>query len=140
LRAHSLEDNGTYAKWSAKRIRDGFAQEVHVTSGYSPRALTNAMRHIDLATSAKYLDQPDNNLREAGMMVDRLTSLLDDLDVRAANWPLRVRASSTPDTPRAAPGLLVFGSGLSWLKSAAADEPVLKTLLGDVIAAEGSTS
>jgi hypothetical protein len=128
LKRHSVDENGRAVKWSAKRVRDGYAEEVHVESGYSPRALQNAMVHAQIETSGRYLHQPRNDLREVGMLVRRLTGLLDD-PKRAGNWPVRFAAAQERSAIQER-RILVVAEGATWLETASPEARAFSKWIG----------
>jgi hypothetical protein len=124
LKRHEVEENGQPIKWSSKRVRDGYAEDIHVASRFSPKALQDALDHRHLGTSGRYLHQPRSDLREVGMMVRRLTGLLDDPE-RATNWPKRfvpTRERPMAQTPR----LFITDEGARWLEKATPETSALK--------------
>ena len=121
LRRHGVEENGTAVKWGGRRVRDGFAQEVHVDTKFSPEGLRKRLKHKRVGTSARYLAQPALAGRECRMIGERMSLLMDDPGTRSVNWPLRAEAEASAVTERPRTTILVMPGSRQWLDAAGPD-------------------
>lgn len=116
LQRRGVQENGEPCRWSGRRLRNRVAYDVFEISDFDIESLCTSLGHADIATSDGYLDHPDTDEFETGLIRARL----DDLAARRG-WPeaLPERPISLPSTLR----LLVTLEGRSWLASMNADEP-----------------
>ncbi|SDO48326.1 hypothetical protein [Afipia sp. GAS231] len=121
LRRHNVREHGEAVKWGGRRVRDGFAEGVHVATKFSPEALQKKLKHKRVGTSAKYLKQPAIAGRECRMIGERVSLLMDDPKTRAAHWPSRAEKEPVVATGRPRTTILVMPGSRQWLAAAGAD-------------------
>jgi hypothetical protein len=75
LALHNVKENGQPVKWSGRRVRDGYADDHYVASGFRVEAVQAALHHANVAQSDDYLEHPSGKDREIASIHECLETL-----------------------------------------------------------------
>ena len=128
LRRREVKENGQPVRWSARRVRDGVAEDVHGSTNFSPAALQRKLQHKRVGQSAKYLEQPGIAGHQCRMIGERVSNLMDHPRTRVKHWPLRAEAEKTVTSDRPRTTILVMPGGEKWLRAAGPENPLARLI------------
>jgi hypothetical protein len=131
LRRHDVKENGQPLAWSARRVRDGSAEEEAGAKRLSPAKVQRKLQQASPRMAVAYLEQPRVAGRGTKLIVQRVSELMDDRKKRASFWPKRASSSSNATADRRTT-ILVMPNGRQWASRAlpeAANQLVLEERL-----------
>ncbi len=113
LRRHGVKENGQPLTWSARRVRDGSAEEEAGAKRLSPAKVQRKLQQASPRMAVAYLEQPRVAGRGTKLIVQRVSELMDDGKNRASFWPERASSGSDVAADRRTT-ILVMPNGRQW--------------------------
>lgn len=113
LRRHDVKENGQPLAWSARRVRDGAAEEEAGAKRVSPAKVQRKLQQASPRMGVAYLEQPRMAGHGTKLIVQRVSELMDDRKKRASFWPDRASSDSRTTADRRTT-ILVMPNGRQW--------------------------